>query len=289
MKFLRYAACLLLMVLPCLVTAAERVLEVIPLKHRLVQEVIPVLQPLVEPGGSLTGMHDQLIIKSSPTNIAAIKRVLHSLDHAPRQLLITVKQDTGISTRLNEQNISGRYAHGDVELETLLPPRRRDLEVGIGRDNGNQLKYSLRDRQRVSDDRNTYRVRATEGYPAFIEAGQFIPLPNRNVTIRPDNVVVQDGYQYQDATSGFYVLPRVRDDTVSLEIAPRLRRVQQDHGPPLVQLQDVQTVIEGRLGEWIPVGGIDQSEYRQDRRLLGNRSIDRNERSGIVIKVETLQ
>lgn len=269
--------------------AAERVLEVIPLKHRLINEVIPVLQPLVEPGGTLTGMNNQLIIKSSPANIEAIRQVLADIDHSPRQLLISVRQDRTGNAHLSEQSVSGRYDGGEIELESGPPPRRADVTAGAGDSDGNRIEYALRDRSRSSDDRNTYRVRATEGYPAFIHSGLSIPLPNRNVTITPGGAVIQDGYEYRDVTSGFYVLPRIRNDRVTLEVAPRLNRIQQDQGPQVVQLQDVQTVVEGRLGEWIPLGGIEQSGNRDERRLLGQRSFSRDEVSDVLIKVEELK
>ncbi len=288
-KALRFTDWLVaLLLLPTLVTGAERVMEIIPLKHRLVDEVIPVLKPLVEPGGTLTGMNNQLIIKSSPANIEAIREILADIDHAPRQLQISVRQANVHSSRLNEQSVSGRYDGDGVDIESGASQRRRDVTAGVGDRDGNRLEYSLRDRNHSSDKRSIYQVRATEGYPAFIQSGQSIPLPNRNVTVTPGGVVVQEGHEYRDVTSGFYVLPRVSNDRVTLEVAPRVSRMEQDYGPPVVQLQDVQTVIEGRLGEWIPLGGIEQSGSRDDSRLLEQRSVSRDERSNVLIKVEEL-
>ena len=37
---------------------------------------LPVLRPLVEPGGALSGMNDQLVIRASRANIAELRRVL---------------------------------------------------------------------------------------------------------------------------------------------------------------------------------------------------------------------
>ena len=45
------------------VHSAEMTLEIIPLKHRLVNDVVPTLQALVAEGGTVTGMNDQLIIR----------------------------------------------------------------------------------------------------------------------------------------------------------------------------------------------------------------------------------
>ncbi len=48
-------------------------LEIIPLNHRTVDEVISVIRPLLPPGGSINGMNYQLIVKTTPSNLSEIK------------------------------------------------------------------------------------------------------------------------------------------------------------------------------------------------------------------------
>ena len=280
---------LLLLIISAGVFADSRELEIIPLKHRPVNEVLPVVEPLVEPDGTVTGANNQIIIKSSPANIAEIRKVIASVDRAPRQLMITVKQNRTLNEQRNAAGVSGRYGNGDITVETDGSLRREDLLAEIEDREGNQLKYELQDRSGSSRDRNTYRVQATEGYPAHIQAGTSLPFPTRNVYVAPGNVIVQDGYQYEDATSGFYVLPRVQSKTVTLEIAPRTMQVQTGHGPPVIRLQDVHTVVSGRLGEWIPIGGVNQSGSRDDSGILNRSSSSSNEQSTILIRVDEIR
>ncbi|MFZ1623766.1 MAG: secretin N-terminal domain-containing protein, partial [Gammaproteobacteria bacterium] len=68
-------------------TARAQALEIIELRHRLADDVIPVIQPLVEPGGMLTGSDNKLFLRASPANIAEIRRVVAAIDQAARQLL----------------------------------------------------------------------------------------------------------------------------------------------------------------------------------------------------------
>jgi type II secretory pathway component GspD/PulD (secretin) len=70
---------------------AQQALEIIPLRHRTVDQVLPVLQPLVEPGGALTGQSGQLIVRASPANLAEIKRALEAIDRPLRRLQISVR------------------------------------------------------------------------------------------------------------------------------------------------------------------------------------------------------
>src|SRR5260370_38182691 len=75
---------------------AQQALEIIPLRHRTVDQVLPVLQPLVEPGGALTGQSGQLIVRTSPANLAEIKRALEAIDRPLRRLQISVRFDDAL-------------------------------------------------------------------------------------------------------------------------------------------------------------------------------------------------
>ena len=73
--------------------AAAQGLEIIPLQHRTVEQVLPVLRPLLEPGGTLTGQSNQLIVRASPRNLAEIRSALEAIDRPLRRLQISVRQD----------------------------------------------------------------------------------------------------------------------------------------------------------------------------------------------------
>ena len=63
-----FAALLCLALLSPLLARAQQEMEVIPLRHRTVEQVLPTLRPLLEPGGALSGMNDQLILRASRKN-----------------------------------------------------------------------------------------------------------------------------------------------------------------------------------------------------------------------------
>jgi len=78
----------------CFVAApafAQGMLEVISLKHRTVDQVIPVLRPLLEPGGALSGQYNQLIVRTSPGNLEQIRAALEAIDAPIRRLTISVR------------------------------------------------------------------------------------------------------------------------------------------------------------------------------------------------------
>ncbi len=255
---------ILALLLALTVQAGDMVLEVIPLKHRLSSDVIDIVRPLVAPGGTVTGMNNQVIIRTTPSNLEEIRRVLNSIDQAPRRLMITVRQNVDGNLNRNEQGISGRYSSGDVTIESTDPNAGRGGGiVAIRDDEGNVIGYrALSTRSRL-EDRNTFSVQATEGYPAYIHTGQSVPVAHQQAVITPGGgIIVQDGIQYRDVTSGFYVLPRLSGNIVTLLVAPRLNRVSPDQGG-VFDLQSVQTTASGRLGEWIELGGVSQ-QFNED-------------------------
>lgn len=279
---------LILCAVSFLAQATGMTLEVITLQNRNVHDVISILQPLVAPGGTVTGMNNQLIIKSTPENLAELKRVLAGIDQKPRRLLISVRQDSAGASYGREQAFSGRYSEGDVTAEVRDPsPAHEGLSVSARDEEGNVIRYRIQDSTATSSDQGTYRVQATEGYPAFIHAGQSIPLPSRTTHVTPQGVVVTDATEYVDATSGFYVLPRLNGDLVTLLVAPGLSKASAG-AMPVFDVQNVETTATGRLGEWMQIGGINQSGSGSDTRLLSSSSRSGQISNTIFIKVDEL-
>jgi hypothetical protein len=280
---------LILLCSPILVHAQEMTMEIITMQHRNTNDVIQILQPLVVPGGTVTGMNNQLIIKTTPENMAELKRVLESLDRTPRRLLISVRQDSAGITHRQEQALSGKYSQGDVTTEIKDPSHTHEGLVVSGRDDkGNVVRYRQQDTSATSSDQNSFRVQATEGYPAFINVGQSIPVPNSTTYVTPNGVVVNNATEYVDATSGFYVLPRLNGDQVTLQVAPTLSKASTG-GMPVFDVQNVETTATGRLGEWLEVGGINQDSSGNNRRILSSSNRQGQLSNTIFIKVEEVK
>jgi hypothetical protein len=257
--------------------AQDAKLEIIPLRHRLVQEVLSVLQPLVAPGGSLSGMNNQLIVRTTESNLAEIKEVLAQIDQAARRLKIYVRQDVAGSGQVGEQSWSGRVGSSDVYAEV---PGRRDRDgIGVSAGDGNnELRYRSYNTEGRGDERNLHFVQAVEGQPAFISTGQSIPVPNQSITYGPHGTYVTEGIHYRDLNTGFYVVPRVNGEQVTLAISPQHERLAPGGGGS-IDTQSVDTTVTGRLGEWIDLGGVNE-DYRDE----SNVNLTRTRRYGTVAR-----
>src|SRR2546422_9484166 len=100
---------------------AQQALEIIPLRHRTVDQVLPALQPLVEPGGALTGQSGQLIVRTSPANLAEIKRALEAIDRPPRRLQISVRFDDSLEAASQGIEAGGRIGGGGSRVGARAP------------------------------------------------------------------------------------------------------------------------------------------------------------------------
>ncbi len=97
-------------------------LQIIQLKHRLAADLLPVVQPLVESGGSITGTDNVLLVCPSARNLEQIRQAVAALDRAPRQLLISVGQgNVGSDTSAGARG-SATIGSGDVQVGVNRPP-----------------------------------------------------------------------------------------------------------------------------------------------------------------------
>jgi type II secretory pathway component GspD/PulD (secretin) len=203
--------------------ALAQSLEIIQLRNRPADQVLPVIRPLLAAGGSATGSGFQLFVRTAPDNLAQIRQVVASLDRAARQLVISVRQDA-----------AGQGARNEANGARVLS------SSGASRDSTGQ------------------QVRTQEGVAAYVAAGTSDPLVARSVTSAGGRTTVQESIVQRDINSGFYVTPRINGDTVFLDISTQ-RDTPADRGPGSANTSRTSSTVSGKLGEWIELGGTAQS------------------------------
>jgi len=207
------------LLLACGLAAAQQQMEIIPLRAQTVDRVLPVLMPLLEPGGTLTGMNDQLFLRASAANRADIKRALAAIDVPARRLVIHVA-----TTREALEAGRGAGIGGQVVISE---------ETTRGR-----IAAGAWDGQTASSQRAGQMVRTVEGGSAFISAGRSLPLPMRQASVGPGGVVVTDSVVFRDVGSGFYATPRLSGDRVTLEISQQAESMSNHPQAPPHRAQD---------------------------------------------------
>jgi hypothetical protein len=267
---------------------AQTAVEVVPLKYRRSEQVIPVIQPLLGRDSSVSGFQNQLVIRATPAELAQIKRVLADIDTAPKRLLITVRQDADLDRDRREVELSGSIGNDNARI-TVPGSRSQNGGNMVYRDGDDRLRGRVVDSQRSSSSSTQQSIHVLEGYSAFIRVGESRPVRSRQVvrTIVNGQLVdrVVEGTEYRDANTGFSVVPRVQGNLVTLDIDPQ-REVFEDGRRGTVNTQRVVTTVTGRLGEWMDLGGVDESRSDGQSTLLGRSSSSSSERRGVQVKVE---
>jgi hypothetical protein len=247
------------------VAHAQGTLEVISLRHRTAEQVIPVLRPLLEPGGALSGQYNQLIVRTSPANLAQIRSVLDAIDQPARRLTISVRFDAAQES-----------ARSGVQTDARISNRGSSAEV------------RLQDSTSSTTERVDQRIQVLEGGRALISSGESRPMRQRQVIQTPAGQVVQETTVIQGASTGFEVIPRLSGSTVFLEIAPQ-REQFAPGSSGAIQSERVASTVSGRLGEWIDLGGATGASSRADSGILSSRERSVSSSRGIWVKVEELR
>jgi hypothetical protein len=273
MRLARSVLALLLVALA--VVAGARELQLIELRYRLAEEILPVVQPLLEPGGVLTGADGVLFVNTSPANFEQIRQAVELLDRRPRQLMITVGQ--GTVTRDERTDLRGTATVGSGEMQVGVNARPGDDSgVAVGVRSGSQR----------ADLQNTSSVRTLEGTETYIAVGQLAPLTTTHVVPGSRRPIEYTSTEYREVSTGFYATVRLRGETVTLEVSPRQQRLRGAAPAPVIETAGLVSTVSGPLGEWIPLGAVQETGAGNTTGLLvwGRRTAE--SRYSAWVKVE---
>lgn len=235
------------------VYAEQAVLEVIPLKYRSVEEVLPVLQPFIGNEGAISGMNSQLIVRATPAKMAEIRKILAGIDTLPRRLRIVVRQGGRIDVQDRGAEVSGEVRAGDVRV-TAPPGGSRGASVEAG-----GVGARIWNSNTAKRDEDTQEIQVLEGRQAFIRLGLAVPLKESTVVQSGVTSRVVESTRYQEIGTGFYVVPRLSGDRVVLDISPQKEQLAGGKGEN-IEIQRLATTVSGQLGEWIELGGLSQQQ-----------------------------
>jgi Bacterial type II/III secretion system short domain len=236
-------------------------LEVIDLKYRTAAEVIPVLQPLLEQGGALTGQDYKLFVRASAANVSQLRAALAQIDRQPNQLLVSVRRSTQQEVEDERARASGTLSNrGSSVTVQATDNNARDRSDGVA------------------------SVQVIEGNSAFISSGSDVPI----VTAVAAGVGRRRAWaaattEYRNVSSGFVVTPRVNGQAVVLDIEQQDERVVNG----AVQTQHLTTQVSGTLGEWIQLGGVSETGSTQQRGILSRQYTTSSDERSIWVKVST--
>ncbi len=233
-------------------------IELITLHNRMADDVIPLIQPMLQPGEVVSGNGAQLILRASPASMRQIKQVIDGLDSPARNLTIQVRSDDEM--RAAQQGIEGQVIVGNQGVSGGLRGHARQVQ---------------------STDNATQTIRVLEGSPARLRVGRETPYPQTVWVQTPYGMQAVPATGVAESGRWLTVYPRVQGNQVLLDIQPDNARPDPRH-PGALDVQSLSTRVQVPLGEWVPLGGVDsQSQQRENA-----NSATQNQSNRVWVKID---
>ena len=236
--------------------SADAAVEIISLTYRNPTEVLPLVKSMLSPDGKISADErtNSLIIVDSAEAIARVRQSLAVIDAPVRQAMVRVRfQESG---QQEQRSVSGggRVSGDNWSVST---GRRQSTRDGVD--------VRVQDRSVSRGGSSEYFINALSGSWAYIRVGQDIPYTARwsDLCRRYGRPVV-----FQRIETGFDVKPVIRENMADVEIVPRISEMGSGGRPGGVQFAEASTHVQVPLGQWVTIGGSDQSANEVLRAIL---------------------
>lgn len=258
----------------------------IQLLNRPAEEVIPIIKPMLGADDAISGQGFKIFLRSPPETLAQVKDMIEVLDIAKKTLQIFVFQ--GSTRGLSEHGIGGniRIESGDASISIGTRGNNNDDASGsITYSNTSGSINIISTRKRLQDNL-IHQINVTEGLEAYIETGVQIPYFSGTNWIVPKGVV--GSIEYKDVVTGFYVLPRIHGDNITLQVSP-FKNSQSNASGGNIETQYASTTITGRIGDWLLIGGVTEQLRRAQSGSGSYISTQSRNNESIWIKADLVQ
>jgi type II secretory pathway component GspD/PulD (secretin) len=256
------------------VAASGSAVDVIALRHRVPSEVLPLVKPLLSAEGRLSAddRTHQLIVIDSEEAIERVRQTLAVLDRPAPQATIRVRcHET--AHREDRSVAAGGRVSGDQWA----------LSGGRGR-RGDGVDLQAQDRSNSRSGDSEYFINVLSGSWAYIRVGQDVPAAAYwgDLCRRYGHTVA-----YRRIETGFEVRPVIRETLAEVEIVPRLSEIGSKGRGEAVRFTAAATRTVVPLGQWIVIGGSDQSASEVVRAILETGGSRQSSAASIQLMVET--
>jgi type II secretory pathway component GspD/PulD (secretin) len=276
---------LILFLIPALVIADDTRIQVIELQGRSAQEMIPLVQPMLDPGDAVTGTGYQLILRTRPENLARIEDLVRRLDQAPKRLRITVHRGELDARERERTDLHLERGSGEIRL------RAGEARNGAGgleveqRDAAGSAGVRVESTRRVREAGRRQQVQALEGQAAYIATGVAFPYVSQ---VERHGSRTTTGFEYREASTGFYVLARLRGDgQVLLDISPHKEELS-SRGGGMVETSALVTSVSGPVDTWLELGGVGETRHQDAREYTRTRRTRDRQEEQLWFRVEVL-
>jgi hypothetical protein len=258
-----------LLILASPASQAQRTVSTITLQQADPALLIRAIEPQLSTGSSISHYQNQLVINATAAELATIRQLVKQLEGSGRQLVFTLRREGNIQAASSKARVTGSVGDDDLRISTG--------KQGVQTTTRNTV--TIQQRSYKGSSVGTQGVRATEGSPAYIAAGSSVPIRQSTTAA---NGVSSGNWQAADISSGFYATAWLDRDVVTVDIDQRDNHYQQGN----ISTQQLQTRVSGKLGSWIPIGVVLESQQYQSSELNSRANAAGDDFVRLYLKIE---
>jgi protein transport protein HofQ len=246
---------------------------VIRIKYRWASEVLPIVQGMLSPEGTLTASKriNSLIIVDRPEAIQRVRNYLDVFDKPLEQVRIHVRFQEN-----REASAGAVSARAKVSND--------NLSASTGGKKNDGLDLSLQSGRRSQANFSEFWVFATSGQPAFIRAGHQIPYQGRWPDYTRRYSTGGTAVMFQSVETGFEVTPTIAGDRVHLKIVPRAAYGEGNEA--MIRFYGAQTEVTAACGQWVEIGGTNSSSNEVIKEILSRGNATHRSAMSMLLMVE---
>ncbi len=246
------------------------------LGYRSADELVNKLEPLLPEGGYITSHNNNLVIRTTSANYAELKLLVDELDSAPKSLMISVKQDSGLSTSNSEIRINGELVGRNGNTTSNQRHGSTTTTTTLNRSTGSRGNNMV------------HQVQALEGRKAWIDTGSQVPIRQYHTDIYGRPITEKN---YQRVGQGFFAVAYVSDDRVNITLHSENDSIEESSGyrrQPTINSQKINTHLNGRIGQWLAVGVVKKRDYQTGKEIIAYQTGSRDSNSTVYIRVDVI-
>ncbi len=262
--------------------AANLVLETFDLEFRTAKEVIEPVKGILSKDSVVTGNRNTLILRATPADIAAVRRLLEGIDMPPRQYVISVATKEEIQASRSSYEVSGSIPVTKGKTIFFNKPGYVDTPKD------SQVQGKIVEKKAITTNGVSKRVRTLEGEKVFINVANG---SDGKRIVRKTYVNGKPGAEIVTVSdlnsSGFYatVSPRSHDRVV-IDLSNYLFRQSVHSG---TSAGEVGTSMYVKLGKWAKVNNIQANNSHNGSGLLHSNSSSKSQTQELWIKVDQIK
>jgi len=250
---------------------------VIPVHYRSVDEVLPIVQGLLSPTGSVTfadRVH-ALVVTDTAASIQQVRAFLETFDKPLQQVRIRLKFQE--KTASQDRAVAGR---GKISGQGWSVSTGGKAEDGI--------EIRADDHKAVLQQTSEHIPVTTSGSPAYLFTGIEVPYKQQWIDFCRQYASCPETVEFRRIETGMEILPVIVGERANIEITPRISRVQTGDPQGVIRFTRSSTRLSIPLGQWVEIGGTQQAGNEVLSAIIGSGRGKENSSLSMFLKVETL-